>query len=95
MTKQERGTRNRQKLATIQYSGKVTFWNPTENQTSTWTIHYNEASLVTQLYALLKNDQKPKLDILLATAGGYMKAVNMCYDLGVTYKVTGDKYATV
>ena len=79
MTKQERGTRNRQKLATIQYSGKVTFWNPTADDQTTLTVYKCDVRPISLVYDQLNQKNADNMISQLATVSGFNKMLEFCW----------------
>ena len=75
MDRQERGKRNLEKLRQIAtaYSGRVTFWNPTEEDKTTMTVHFTDASLVTRLYDMMNAEKQNWLEWEIASAYGFYK----------------------
>jgi hypothetical protein len=83
MEKLVRGQRNLEKLQEIAnhkiWRGKVTFWNPTQEQKTTSTVHGSDASLVVQLYNRLRPEQQGKLLRSIATLAGFHKILELAW----------------
>ena len=91
MDKMERGTRNLEKLRKIAHPkvgrGSVTFWNPTQAQKTTATVHSNDASLVAQLHDIISPEQQGNLLLNIATLSGFYKILNLAWS-AATLKTT-------
>jgi hypothetical protein len=83
MEKIERGKRNLEKFRKISdpkvARGSVTFWNPTQDQKTTATIHLQDASLITQFYDLLDDTNKQKFLLGIATVHGFDKLLDYAW----------------
>ena len=83
MDKLERGRRNLEKFRKISdpkvARGSVTFWNPTQDQKKTTTIHRQDANLITQFYDLLNDTNKQKLLLGIATVHGFIKLLDYAW----------------
>ena len=81
MERIERGTRNLERLRKIatRQNGRVTFFNPTKDNTQTVTVYFDSARLVTQLYDKLNEENKSVLVNKIATASGFLKIVEWCW----------------
>jgi len=90
MEKLERGRRNLEKFRTIASSrharGQVTFWNPTQEQKRTTTIHSSDASLVTQLHGMINPKQQEQFLLKVATLSGFDKILEYAWSKA-TFKV--------
>ena len=75
MDRQERGQRNLEKLRQIAtaYSGRVTFWNPTEADKTSMTVHFTDARLVTRLYEMMNAENQEGLVRAIASVYGFQK----------------------
>jgi hypothetical protein len=83
MEKLTRGQRNLAKLRKISdikvWRGSVTFWNPTQDQKTTATIHGPDASLIAQLHDMLNKEQQNKLYLSIATVSGFHKILDFAW----------------
>jgi hypothetical protein len=83
MEKLERGRRNLEKFKHIAnpqvWHGRVTFWNPTPDDTLTRTMHGDDARLITQLYDRVKPDKQEDFLLGIATAYGFNKLLTYAY----------------
>jgi hypothetical protein len=83
MDRLERGRRNLEKFQKIANPkigrGSVTFWNPTQEQKTTATVHSNDANLVTQLHGILSLEQQEKLLLGIATFSGFHKILEVAW----------------
>ena len=83
MDKIERGKRNLEKLRHIAqpqvWRGQVTFWNPTQADKITTTIHGTDASLITQLYDKLNTDLQESFYLRMATVYGFHKLLDYAW----------------
>tara|TARA_R100000306_G_scaffold51641_1_gene48613 strand:+ start:1163 stop:1441 length:279 start_codon:yes stop_codon:yes gene_type:complete len=87
MNRQERGQRNLEKLRKIatEYSGRVTFWNPTAEDKMISTIHFTDAQLVTKLHDMMSLEYQSKFVRMMATASGFLKVLEFAWSKA-TYK---------
>ena len=87
MNRQERGQRNLEKLRKIatEYSGRITFWNPTAEDKMISTIHFTDAQLVTKLHDMMSLDYQSKFVRMMATASGFLKVLEFAWSKA-TYK---------
>lgn len=87
MDRQERGQRNLEKLRKIatEYSGRITFWNPTAEDKMISTIHFTDAQLVTKLHDMMSLEYQSKFVRMMATASGFLKVLEFAWSKA-TYK---------